>query len=314
MRKIMVLAAVLLSSRAVAATHQPAVVVAGQVGQMPVGDTLAISGSASVTGSFSSDGGALTTDGSGDLAATTLDATQSTWTAGSTRAGVYTASTIGVGWTTPGTYVDIRYNWGGGKDPFEIVMGGPNTSNGIEVDWVRSYNTITSPTSTGITTVIYDLDAWGYNTNNTVSLVSHIRAMVDQAPTSGSVYGDFEIWNTTTAGNAESFRIDSAQHPSTLAPGTPTLGSCGTSPSFLNNEATDAAGTIVLGSSATSGCTMTFRMSWSLVSNGQIPHCTVTARNGSGVAYGVSSTQLTITSTTLSGVDVDYTCLGGQTP
>ena len=273
------------------------------------------------SGATSQDGfSTFTCDGSGDVAAYTLNATQSAWTVNSTAAGIFSASTIAIGHATPGAYFDLWYQWGSGKDPFEIVEAGPNTSNGIEIDYVRGYGSAAPGelTSTGVTTSILDMDMFGYSTSNAVELASSIHAMVDQANGSNYVNGDVELWNTVGSGSAaaiaESFRVDSAQHPSTLAPGLPTLASCGTSPSFLNSEATDASGTIVEGSTA-SGCTLTFRTSWSQVYNGQLPHCVLSSRSGLAFTYTVSATQIVVTNVgSLSSTDIDYVCLGGQTP
>ena len=136
---------------------------------------------------------AFTCDGSGNVATNTLTATQSTWTVNATPAGVYSASTIGIGVTDPGAYFDLRYAWGGGKDAIDVAMAGPNTSNGIEIDFARGYGSdFTHPTSTDWTTVLYDLDAWGYTTGDTPALASHVRSTVDEHNTATTIPGDVE--------------------------------------------------------------------------------------------------------------------------
>ena len=258
---------------------------------------------------------AFTCDGSGNVATNTLTATQSTWTVNATPAGVYSASTIGIGVTDPGAYFDLRYAWGGGKDAIDVAMAGPNTSNGIEIDFARGYGSdFTHPTSTDWTTVLYDLDAWGYTTGDTPALASHVRSTVDEHNTATTIPGDVEIWNTTATGaNVESFRVDSAQHVSSIASNAPTLTSCGTGAAFVAGEATDVAGTIAVGAGAL-GCTLTFVIPWTQVFNGQLPHCTITSRSGVSFSYDVSGYGITLASAlgALGGANVDYTCIGGQ--
>ena len=253
----------------------------------------------------------------GDLVVDTLDATQSSWTPNATPAGVYSASTIGIGVVDPGAYFDLRYAWGGGKDALDIAMAGPNTSNGIQLDFARGYGSdFMAPTSTDWTTVLYDFNAWGYTTLDTPALASHLRATLDQHNTDAVTPGDVEIWNTTAAGaTVESFRVDSAQHISSLAPSSPTLTSCGTGAAFVAGQATDVAGTIAVGAGAL-GCALTFSIPWTQVFNGQLPHCAITSRSGVSFSYDVSGEGITLANAlgALGGAIVDYVCIGGQNP
>jgi hypothetical protein len=62
------------------------------------------------------------------------------------------------------------------------------------------------------------------------------------------------------------------------SPATPTISSCGSSPSFVSpSDVTDSSGTITVGSGAT-GCTLGFVTSWV-----KYPDCTVTGSNGAVV-------------------------------
>ena len=87
---------------------------------------------------------------------------------------------------------------------------------------------------------------------------------------------------------------------------TPTVSSCGTSPS-LGTKSTDAGGKITAGTGAPTSCTLTFKIPYT-----NAPSCTV---SGTGIAgtYGASTTTtaLTITSTiAMTSSVLNYRCHG----
>ena len=224
------------------------------------------------------------------------------------------SGTVGIGsGFNPGTYLDIRHNRTSGWDDAEVVTASNATSIGVSIDIVRSLGTIAAPTSTDWTNQLGTFFFWGYTTANTVALASEIKATVDQHNTSTVVPGNIEIWNTSAGGVYQaSFRVDSAQHMSSLSPAVPVLTSCGTGPTIA--ESTDVAGTITEGTGAT-GCTLTFSTSWSQVFNGQVPHCTIHSQSGYILQSTESATALTITNVgPASETNIDYTCVGGQQP
>lgn len=86
--------------------------------------------------------------------------------------------------------------------------------------------------------------------------------------------------------------------------GTPTLSSCGTSPSISGN---DNDGLVTVGGTA-SGCTITFAIAYATT-----PSCMVTNQNSSVVnamTYSVSTTALTVTQTSLDNAKLNYQCRG----
>lgn len=103
------------------------------------------------------------------------------------------------------------------------------------------------------------------------------------------------------------FRIDDVIYASLTAEGhlsstgtTPSLTSCGTSPS---RTGTDITGTITEGSVST-GCVLTFGVAYTAT-----PHCTLTPQSGLAFSYAVSTTAITITNIgALSSTKIDYAC------
>jgi hypothetical protein len=224
--------------------------------------------------------------------------------------------TVGIGsGFNPGTYLDVRHNRTPGWDDAEFVAASTTTSIGVSVDMVRSLGTIAAPTSTDWTNQLGTFFFWGYTTANTVALGSELKATVDQHNTSTVVPANIEIWNTSLAGVYQaSFRVDSAQHVTSLAATTPVLTSCGTGAAFLNGQGTDVVGTITEGTGAT-GCTLTFTVSWSQVFNGQIADCTVYSSSGYILQPTTSATALTIVNVgPASSTNIVYHCFGGQAP
>lgn len=229
-----------------------------------------------------------------------------------TTAGVYVAGTLGVGWPTPGTFVDIRHNFISGWDDFEIVEASPNTNNGVEIDYVRSYGSINAPTSTDITTTLVTESVWGYNTNNTVSQGGQIRWLVDQHNTATAVPSAMQIRNVDSGGVLRNnFSFDSAGHFAVTQVTAPALTSCGTGATISGS---DQGGTVSVGTGAT-GCTITFHQSWSTTFNAPNVHCTVTSQSGQLFTYTMSQTAITITQIgPISSTNIDYTCVAAGPP
>lgn len=84
----------------------------------------------------------------------------------------------------------------------------------------------------------------------------------------------------------------------------PAVSACGTSPS-IDSHATDASGTVTVGSTATS-CTITFNVAYVTYN-----HCRVTSGSTlTAFAYSYTKTAITVAATALGGDLVDYECDG----
>lgn len=105
--------------------------------------------------------------------------------------------------------------------------------------------------------------------------------------TTNNVYFPGHILNTGSAGPAVSI----------AGTGTPTI------------SGTDVAGTITMGSSATTA-TATFGRAYV-----SVPHCVVTAQNAStttNIAYTLQTTSIAITQPSTSGNKINYLCTGAS--
>jgi hypothetical protein len=270
----------------------PVVENAGKLQNLPAGDNLAI--------------------GTGTYKGSAAELDEPLGGVGSGPAALYIPSgTLGLGWPTPGTFFDSRHNFVAGWDDAEWVEAGPNTINGVEIDYVRSYGTLMAPTSTDWTTEISRVTAYGYTTGNTVASLGSERWIVDQHNTSSAVPGRFNIFNTDAGGTQRrNFHFDSAGHFASLQVTAPALTSCGTGASIVGS---DQGGTITEGTGAT-GCTLTFFQSWSTTFNAPPVHCTVTGQSGL-LTYTESATQIVITNVgPLSSTNIDYTCIAAGPP
>jgi hypothetical protein len=84
--------------------------------------------------------------------------------------------------------------------------------------------------------------------------------------------------------------------------GTPTLGTCGTSPSVTG---TDSGGVIQVGSGAIGTCTLTFSVTYATA-----PSCVVSINSVIAVqAQTVSTSALVVTGTSLTSVKIWYACV-----
>ena len=86
----------------------------------------------------------------------------------------------------------------------------------------------------------------------------------------------------------------------------PTVSSCGISPS-IDAHATDASGTVTIGSGTVASCTITFNVAYTTWN-----HCIVSPHTASLVAFGYSFTTsaITVTATSLTSAVIDYRCDG----
>lgn len=115
------------------------------------------------------------------------------------------------------------------------------------------------------------------------------------------------VVSTTTTTNASStlFMIDKSGDVH-LGGGTPVLSSCGTGPT-LDANSTDQAGTVTVGSSA-STCTLTF-----FVPKLTKPHCVLGSQTGTlAISWTETTTAIVFTNATLGGDKVDYICALGH--
>ncbi|HSN25210.1 MAG TPA: hypothetical protein VLT45_02960 [Kofleriaceae bacterium] len=104
---------------------------------------------------------------------------------------------------------------------------------------------------------------------------------------------------TRSRGTTFQIRQDGHLH-SLPAGGQPALTSCGSSPKL---SGTDTAGTITTGATAT-GCVLTFSSAFA-----NTPTCTVSASDGTGVAYQKTASSLQLT-TVRPATEYDYICIG----
>jgi len=114
--------------------------------------------------------------------------------------------------------------------------------------------------------------------------------------------GDGIQFNTGTDSVAEAARFTSAGHLA-FTGAAPTLSSCGSGSPALDATASDNAGTITEGTTAT-GCTATFAVAFATP-----PHCIVSSPSGSAFAsYSTSTTALTIVNASATGDRFTYHC------
>lgn len=88
-----------------------------------------------------------------------------------------------------------------------------------------------------------------------------------------------------------------------IAPGpTPTVSSCGTSPSVSGN---DEDGLITTGTGTPAACTLTFAVPFN-----SVPYCTAAwASNLASMTYTVSTTGIAITQTATNSTKITYSCI-----
>lgn len=85
----------------------------------------------------------------------------------------------------------------------------------------------------------------------------------------------------------------------------PAVSACGTSPT-IDSRATDASGTVTVGTVAAASCTITFNIAYVTWN-----HCNVTAQSTlAAFAYSYTKAAITVTGTSLVGALIDYRCDG----
>jgi hypothetical protein len=119
--------------------------------------------------------------------------------------------------------------------------------------------------------------------------------------------GNNAIANFASSSNDTIYKITASGHISTASSTkfTPTLTSCGTSPSIVGN---DIAGRVTVGSVSASGCTITFVKAFT-----NIPSVVLVNESASVVnamSYTVSTTTITVSQTGLTGDVLDYHVYG----
>lgn len=99
-------------------------------------------------------------------------------------------------------------------------------------------------------------------------------------------------------------KVTSTGHLRLAIGNTPTMGSCGTSPSVTG---TDGAGRITIGSGSPGSCTLNFSQTYSTA-----PFCTASAGQSLGMSTTVSTTSIIFTSTAFSEVAINYICMASS--
>jgi len=148
----------------------------------------------------------------------------------------------------------------------------------------------------------YDVNARGIWPNsgatNTVSGQTLIEA--------DYLYGNSSVpYNATWSNSAQTYnRTVGAQY--SFSGSAPAVSACGTSPS-IDSNATNASGTVTVGSGTDTSCTVTFAGGGYATWN----HCQVSPEAvDAGFAYSYTKTVLTVTATSLTSEKFDYSCNG----
>ena len=196
---------------------------------------------------------------------------------------------VGIGTTSPGALLDL----GGALNIKELVYGAIGSSGyqsgfGVNLGQLSNSLSIMMPgaggSASGVDIVTPNQTTWPYS-----SYTSRLSVLATGNVGIGTVSptGLLQV-----AGNAD------------FGSGTPTLSSCGTSPTLVSGS-NDMRGEITIGTSAT-GCTLTF----SAAKNGT-PFCIVTSETAGLTTPGwsESTTAITITGVT-AGDDYAYMCMG----
>jgi hypothetical protein len=177
------------------------------------------------------------------------------------------------------------------------------TNGGVSVNGSTGF---TNLWTNAITSGDYFTIAGSGNFNNTTSM---LKIGVTGNPTGGNAIGIIDTDSDTNIIQHPNFSVTqpgviNAKAAILSGSGTPTLSSCGTSPTVTGSN---SSFTITVGSVA-SGCTVTFT---SPVWGTNVPHCNVTNQSMSVVnamTYTETATTLTISQTTLGGALLDVNC------
>jgi hypothetical protein len=185
-----------------------------------------------------------------------------------------------------------------------------SSSSGVKLDYWRLHGTYAAPTATTTGDGIAAFNFDGVNTGGTQQNGMQVIVSQDQGSAAAAAPMAFVVDVTGRSGNAltESFRIDSVGHIQLGQATTPTLSSCGSSPTI---DGVGMTGTITEGTGAT-GCTLTFGEAWNLTTPNRVPHCVLHSEMGYIFQYTISNTAITITNIgPLSSTNIDYLCFAG---
>lgn len=240
------------------------------------------------------------------------------------------AGKVGIGTAAPGTVLDISYP----NASADLIVTFRNTSNASAAEGIRMWNWngdiigdifgfSSSATAGYADNLVYNASRQSASSHsfrvqsteyaNISSLRTYIAPKLGVGTTTPSatfaiagVAGTPPIYVSTSSVPVASttlFMIDPSGW-SHYGGGTPTLSTCGTSPT-LGTNSTDQAGTITFGATA-SACTLTFSQAAP-----SLPHCVITTEAVSLVnAYTITKTVtgFTITQAASGGVSFDYFC------
>lgn len=193
---------------------------------------------------------------------------------------------LGIGSSSPSSMLSLMHRDGATfTNIFTIASSTASATTTLFNVNNNGQTAITTPTSIatafGVSTSTVGNPIFGVDTTNTAGNIFSI------ATTTGTIF-----WGIDRVGHI--FATTS----------TPTLSSCGTSPSMTGG---DSRGTITTGATA-SGCTVTFGTAYT-----NVPSCVVTPQTGSVIntfSYTVSASAITATETGLGGGKFDYICMG----
>lgn len=217
-----------------------------------------------------------------------------------------------------------------------VVLSGSGTQNG-EINVNHSYFEYDGTGS--ITTSVEDFEASALNNGNMANgefqdflglfhngaagTISHAIGFDAQLTNDNTTANSVAIWEAFSCNpmigsgsqpefgyclnNGDSHQVvATAGHVDFIPSTAPTLSGCGTTPS-LDANATDTAGTITEGTSAT-GCTLTFNKTFT---NGGAPHCVISSPNGAPfTGYSTTASTLAITNSSATGNKYTYICFG----
>ena len=271
--------------------------------------SMTVSGVASVGGSLNANGSL--TASSATITGNASVGGNSFSVGGSTL--VVTSGNVGIGTTSPGAPLEVSGSNSNGVGLIvdKKIQIGTNYLNGI----VFSVYGATDPT-TGI------IEQLATNTNDSASKLQFTDVNSYNIAIGADTSGNFVINQGEYPGNPtpSNFAVTPSgnvgigtRSPGKLltvagnadfGTGTPTLSSCGTSPS-LDSGSNDMRGEIVVGTSAT-GCTLTFS-----AAKTNVPFCLVASETSGLTSPGwtESTTPITITGVT-AGDDYAYMCMG----
>jgi len=172
----------------------------------------------------------------------------------------------------------------------------------------RADGTAASPTALANNDVFYQMSGFGASGAGTYFSTARgtIQMVATEAWTPSAAGSRIRMQTTkaTTAVISTTFDVDGVGHTIEGIQTAPAASSCGTSPT-VDSTSTDEHGLVTEGTTAT-GCTITF-----VNAHTNTPQCTVTAQTQQAAfGYTLSTTAITITNTSGSGLKVNWRCNG----